>query len=79
MEDNDKLYTTEEVAARYRVCPKTVTRWVLDGRLGAIKLGVPRGRGEYRFKNSDLEDFEVRCREGGCRHGEQNQRAAAET
>lgn len=66
---DDKLYTTDEVAARYRVCPKTVTRWVLDGRLGAIKLGVSRGRGEYRFKKSDLEDFEARCREGRCGNG----------
>lgn len=57
----DKLYTPEEVAARYRVHPKTIERWVRVGRLSGLKLGTDRNS-KYRFSQSDLDAFEARCR-----------------
>ena len=59
---DEKLYTSEEVAKRYRVHPKTVARWVRAGRLGGIKLSAA-SNGEYRFTRQDMEAFEARCRE----------------
>ena len=45
------LLTPAEVAARFRVDPKTVTRWAKDGRLPCIRtLG-----GHRRFWRSDVD------------------------
>ena len=56
----ERRYTTEEVAERLRCKPKTVTKWVREGRIAAINLGGNR-RGPYVFRRSDLEDFERRA------------------
>ena len=43
-------YTSSEVAALFRVDPKTVTRWARSGKLTAIRtLG-----GHRRFKASEI-------------------------
>ena len=57
----DALLTPSEVAALFRVNPKTVTRWARSGKLTAIRtLG-----GHRRFKASEIR----RClEETGCGH-----------
>lgn len=70
----DRLYTPQEVAKRYRVHPKTVVRWARSGRLTGIKLN-PSNNGEYRFTKQDLEDFEANCRGGRYQHEKQDQGA----
>jgi excisionase family DNA binding protein len=42
----EKLYTPAEVASRFRVDPKTVTRWAKAGLLPVIK--TPGGHRRYR-------------------------------
>lgn len=42
----DRLLTPREVASRFAVDPKTVTRWARDGKLPAIK--TPGGHRRYR-------------------------------
>lgn len=50
-DDEDKLLTPSEVAKRFRVDPKTVTRWAKAGKLSSIRtLG-----GHRRFKASEVE------------------------
>lgn len=49
--NDDPLLTSIEVAALFRVDPKTVARWVLAGRLSAIK--TPGGK--LRFRRSAIE------------------------
>jgi excisionase family DNA binding protein len=51
----DRLLTVDEVAERTRVQPRTVRRWLREGRLHGILLGG-RKTG-YRVKESDLEKF----------------------
>lgn len=46
MAPNPDLMTTGEVAKLLHVSPSTVTRWVKDGDLSAIKL--PSGRLKFR-------------------------------
>ncbi|MHB1855123.1 MAG: BldC family transcriptional regulator [Acidimicrobiales bacterium] len=51
----DALLTPAEVAAMFRVNPKTVTRWARAGKITAIRtLG-----GHRRFKSSEI----ARCLE----------------
>lgn len=59
MHDNsDPLMTPAEVAAVFRVDPKTVTRWAKEGRLEAIRtLG-----GHRRYRTSVIT--EALAREG---------------
>jgi excisionase family DNA binding protein len=46
----DHLLTPQEVAALFRVDPKTVTRWAKAGKIPAIRtLG-----GHRRYKESDV-------------------------
>lgn len=46
--DADALLTPAEVAAMFRVAPKTVTRWAKAGKLGAVRtLG---GHRRYRAR-----------------------------
>lgn len=52
MLDDDKLYTTEEVAEQLKVTAKTVREWIGRGELEAIDLGQG-----YRIRRSDLEAF----------------------
>jgi excisionase family DNA binding protein len=50
MPDNARLLTPAEVAAMFRVDPKTVTRWARDGRLTAVRtLG-----GHRRYVESEV-------------------------
>ena len=49
----DKLLTPSEVAAMFRVNPKTVTRWARAGKISAIRtLG-----GHRRFRASEIHQF----------------------
>ncbi len=51
--DNQRFYTTEEVAKILRVDPESVRRYVRSGKLRAIKLG-----GKFiRIDEADLERF----------------------
>lgn len=53
MPDNDRLMTPAEVAALFRVDPKTVTRWCKAGKLTAIKtLG-----GHRRYRESEVRSL----------------------
>ena len=48
--DDDALLTPSEVAAMFRVNPKTVTRWAKAGKLSAIRtLG-----GHRRYRESEV-------------------------
>ena len=52
-EEEDALLTPSEVAAMFRVNPKTVTRWAHAGKISAIRtLG-----GHRRFRASEIRQF----------------------
>jgi excisionase family DNA binding protein len=49
----EQLLTPSEVAAMFRVNPKTVTRWARAGKISAIRtLG-----GHRRFRASEIRKF----------------------
>jgi excisionase family DNA binding protein len=49
----EQLLTPAEVAAMFRVNPKTVTRWARAGKISAIRtLG-----GHRRFRASEIRSF----------------------
>ena len=49
----EQLLTPSEVAAMFRVNPKTVTRWARAGKISAIRtLG-----GHRRFRASEIRQF----------------------
>ena len=49
----DRLLTPSEVAALFRVDPKTVTRWAQQGKLRSIRtLG-----GHRRYNESEIQAF----------------------
>ena len=51
--ETEKLLTPAEVAALFRVDPKTVTRWAKAGKLTAIRtLG-----GHRRYRESEVRDL----------------------
>ena len=51
--DDEALLTPSEVAAMFRVNPKTVTRWARAGKISAIRtLG-----GHRRFRASEIQKF----------------------
>jgi excisionase family DNA binding protein len=51
--DIDPLLTPAEVAALFRVDPKTVTRWARTGKLTALRtLG-----GHRRYRESEVRDL----------------------
>jgi excisionase family DNA binding protein len=51
--DDDTLLTPSEVAALFRVNPKTVTRWARAGKISAVRtLG-----GHRRFRASEIRHF----------------------
>jgi excisionase family DNA binding protein len=54
--DNDALMTTQEVASALRVSRQTVTRWVRDGKLKAIRIRVGT-RSVYRIRRSAFLSF----------------------
>ena len=51
MDTGDRLLTPGEVAALFRVDPKTVTRWAAAGRIGSIR--TPGGH--RRFRESEVQ------------------------
>jgi len=50
VDTGDRLLTPGEVAALFRVDPKTVTRWAAAGRIGSIR--TPGGH--RRFRESEI-------------------------
>ncbi|MFM7059685.1 MAG: BldC family transcriptional regulator [Actinomycetes bacterium] len=60
-QDGEALLTPAEVAAMFRVNPKTVTRWARAGKISAIRtLG-----GHRRFRASEVRSFLARTQEVG--------------
>lgn len=53
MIEHEPLLTPADVAALFKVDPKTVTRWAQAGRIGSIK--TPGGH--RRFKESEVRAF----------------------
>lgn len=51
VDTGDRLLTPGEVAALFRVDPKTVTRWAAAGRIGSIR--TPGGH--RRFRESEVK------------------------
>ena len=49
----ERLLTPGEVAALFRVDPKTVTRWASAGRIGSIRTPV----GHRRFRESEVREM----------------------
>jgi excisionase family DNA binding protein len=59
--DSEVLLTPSEVAAMFRVDPKTVTRWAKSGKLTAIRtLG-----GHRRYRQSEVQVLLENNRAGG--------------
>lgn len=57
----ETLLTPAEVAAMFRVDPKTVTRWAKAGKLSSIRtLG-----GHRRYKESEVQGFLAKMRSTG--------------
>ena len=50
IDDTEPLLTPQQVAAMFRVDPKTVTRWAASGRIGSIR--TPGGH--RRFRESEI-------------------------
>ena len=50
----EEYWTVAEVAARLKVDPETVRRWIRSGELKAVPLGHRTG---YRITESDLDAF----------------------
>jgi excisionase family DNA binding protein len=48
--DEDRLLTPSEVAAMFRVDPKSVSRWAVAGRIGCVR--TPGGH--RRFRESEV-------------------------
>jgi excisionase family DNA binding protein len=52
-ENGERLLTPAEVAAMFRVDPKTVTRWAKAGKLSSIRtLG-----GHRRYRETEIKDL----------------------
>jgi len=59
-QEQEQLLTPSEVAAMFRVNPKTVTRWARSGKISAIRtLG-----GHRRFRASEIRQHLVQVEEG---------------
>ncbi len=48
-----ELFTVQEVAARFRVKPRTVYRWIRDGRLNSI----PTPGGQHRISGEEVRSL----------------------
>ncbi|MCK6209692.1 BldC family transcriptional regulator [Georgenia sp. EYE_87] len=67
----EQLLTPSEVAAKFRVDPKTVTRWANAGKLSSIRtLG-----GHRRFRREEVE--ELLAASGMPAHDEHDRHVAA--
>ena len=51
-DSDDTLYTTEEVAGKLKITPKTVREYIQRGELDAIDMGQG-----YRIYKRDLDTF----------------------
>lgn len=49
---NDTVFSSKEVAEKFKVTYLTVFRWIKSGKLKAFKVGK-----QYRVKQEDLEAF----------------------
>lgn len=49
---DDAVFSTKEVAEKFKVTYLTVFRWIKSGKLKAFKVGK-----QYRVKQEDLETF----------------------
>lgn len=49
---DDAVFSTKEVAEKFKVTYLTVFRWIKSGKLKAFKVGK-----QYRVKREDLEAF----------------------
>src|ERR1700712_733531 len=61
---SEEVYTVEQFAERLKLHPKTVLRFIRDGRLRAVKVGK-----SYRILRSDLEAMTGVAGAGGPRAG----------
>jgi excisionase family DNA binding protein len=55
----ERAITVKGVAELYSVTPQVVYGWIRDGHIRPLRLP---GGGSYRFRQSDLDEFETRCR-----------------
>ncbi len=62
VKEPEKLLTPSEVAAIFRVDPKTVTRWAKVGKLSSIRtLG-----GHRRFRAAEVNELLAKAQEQGA-------------
>lgn len=57
----EKLLTSAEVAAMFKVDPKTVSRWAISGRINSIR--TPGGH--YRYREAEIRALLRGDEEGG--------------
>ena len=50
--DGEQLLTVQEVAAKLKLNPETVRRWLREGRLRGVKFGR---RGGYRVSEAEVQ------------------------
>ncbi len=56
---NQTFYTVEQVAARYNVSPRTITRWIKSGLLPGSRKQNPMGlRSPYQIPQSAIDHYE---------------------
>ena len=53
---NQPLLTTQMVAARLKLCTKTVTNYIRSGKLHAANFGSAK-KPDYRISEKDCQDF----------------------
>ena len=58
---NEQYHTVEDVAEKLQVSPRTVRRWIKEGRLGSVKFS-PEQRAYVRITETDLREFIERHR-----------------
>jgi excisionase family DNA binding protein len=56
MQEQQEIYTVEEVAEKLKVTPTTVLRRIRDGKLNAFRTNG--NSGSYRIKASELDAFQ---------------------
>ena len=56
MQEQQEIYTVEEIAEKLKVTPTTVLRRIRDGKLNAFRTNGDSG--SYRIKASDLDAFQ---------------------
>jgi excisionase family DNA binding protein len=74
-ERGDELLTVEEIAARVKVTPETVRRWLRTRRLRGMRLSDKAG---WRVRASELERFLDSLEAGDGDQGEEGAPKTAE-